>query len=305
MTRTCKNAPKPKTTTTRRRPPVPAQPQRGWPPRRLGAADPAPRRGRPLGSRRDDDVAEIAEALGRARRADAPAARRVPVGSRAGRALDRPAHRRGGLRARRRRARAATTPSCSTSSATCCSRSTSCRCCSRSAARGTSAEVAEHCRQKLIRRHPHVFGEVEVDDARRGAAQLGRDQAREAGREPGIFGEVPENLPGAALRAQGPAPRASPGSTSARPLRGRRGELEELAAARRRERRLPRGRRRAVRRRQRRAQAEGRPRAGAARRGRALPRRVEAAEALAARGATWDDLRPSSSSLLRPRRSTE
>ena len=41
--------------------------------------------------------------------ADAPAAARVPVGPRAGRALDRPAHGRGGLRARRRRARAATT----------------------------------------------------------------------------------------------------------------------------------------------------------------------------------------------------
>src|SRR5580693_8262400 len=30
---------------------------------------------------------------------------------------------------------------------------------------GDLAQVAEHCRQKLIRRHPHVFGEVEVQDA--------------------------------------------------------------------------------------------------------------------------------------------
>src|SRR5215213_1464761 len=30
---------------------------------------------------------------------------------------------------------------------------------------GDLAAVAEHCRQKLIRRHPHVFGEVEVADA--------------------------------------------------------------------------------------------------------------------------------------------
>ncbi len=60
---------------------------------------------------------------------------------------------------------------------------------------GDLAAVAEHCRQKLIRRHPHVFGEVEVD----GAAEVLRNwdaiKAGEAGREPGIFGEVPANLP--------------------------------------------------------------------------------------------------------------
>ena len=61
---------------------------------------------------------------------------------------------------------------------------------------GSLADVAEHCRQKLIRRHPHVFGEVEVD----GAAEVLRNwdaiKRTEAGREPGLFGEVPENLPG-------------------------------------------------------------------------------------------------------------
>jgi uncharacterized protein YabN with tetrapyrrole methylase and pyrophosphatase domain len=60
---------------------------------------------------------------------------------------------------------------------------------------GDLAAVAEHCRQKLIRRHPHVFGEVEVA----GAADVLRNwdeiKSGEAGREPGIFGEVPENLP--------------------------------------------------------------------------------------------------------------
>src|SRR6201991_355440 len=30
---------------------------------------------------------------------------------------------------------------------------------------GSLAEVAEHVRQKLIRRHPHVFGEVEAEHA--------------------------------------------------------------------------------------------------------------------------------------------
>ena len=60
---------------------------------------------------------------------------------------------------------------------------------------GDLAAVAEHCRQKLIRRHPHVFGDVEADNA--GAVLRNWDaiKATEAGREPGIFGEVPENLP--------------------------------------------------------------------------------------------------------------
>ena len=30
---------------------------------------------------------------------------------------------------------------------------------------GSMADVAEHCREKLIRRHPHVFGEVEVSES--------------------------------------------------------------------------------------------------------------------------------------------
>jgi len=60
---------------------------------------------------------------------------------------------------------------------------------------GDLAAVAEHCRQKLIRRHPHVFGDVEAQTA--GAVLKNWDaiKATEAGREPGIFGEVPENLP--------------------------------------------------------------------------------------------------------------
>jgi uncharacterized protein YabN with tetrapyrrole methylase and pyrophosphatase domain len=85
---------------------------------------------------------------------------------------------------------------------------------------GDLGAVAEHCRQKLIRRHPHVFGDVEEkgqpDDAPRSARapspNAGPDAPRritsgevlrnwdaikagEAGREPGVFGEVPENLP--------------------------------------------------------------------------------------------------------------
>jgi MazG family protein len=64
---------------------------------------------------------------------------------------------------------------------------------------GSMAEVAEHCRQKLIRRHPHVFGETEVANAGEVLRNWDAIKATEAGREPGIFGEVPTNLPGPLL----------------------------------------------------------------------------------------------------------
>jgi len=61
---------------------------------------------------------------------------------------------------------------------------------------GDLAAVAEHCRQKLIRRHPHVFGEVEVKDAGEVLRNWDHIKQGEPDREPGIFGEIPENLPG-------------------------------------------------------------------------------------------------------------
>jgi MazG family protein len=61
---------------------------------------------------------------------------------------------------------------------------------------GSLAEVAEHARQKLIGRHPHVFSDVEVADAGEVLANWDAIKATEPGRRPGIFGEVPENLPG-------------------------------------------------------------------------------------------------------------
>ena len=62
--------------------------------------------------------------------------------------------------------------------------------------RGDFAAVAEHCRQKLIRRHPHVFGDVEASTAGEVLANWDEIKRGEEGREPGIFGDVPENLPG-------------------------------------------------------------------------------------------------------------
>ena len=60
---------------------------------------------------------------------------------------------------------------------------------------GDLAQVAEHCRQKLIRRHPHVFGEVDAQTAGQVLRNWDAIKAGEDGRERGIFAEVPENLP--------------------------------------------------------------------------------------------------------------
>ena len=180
----------------------------------------------------------------------------------------------------------ATTPSCSTSSATCSSRSTSSRCCSRSAAPGDLAAVAEHCRQKLIRRHPHVFGDAEVADAGEVLRNWDQIKREEPGRERRIFGEVPENLPGAA---------ATRARSSAAPRRGFDFEHVPYDAARRargaraaqgaRE-ALPRGRRRAVRGRQRRAQAKVDPSSRCARAER-FRGRVEAPRPRRSVGRDW------------------
>jgi MazG family protein len=56
-------------------------------------------------------------------------------------------------------------------------------------------DVARDINTKLIRRHPHVFGDVEVANAGEVLANWDEIKSGEAGREPGVFGEVPENLP--------------------------------------------------------------------------------------------------------------
>ena len=60
--------------------------------------------------------------------------------------------------------------------------------------KGDLAAVADHCRLKLIRRHPHVFGEREAEtaaDVVRNWSQIKRDE--EQGGDP--FGHLPETLP--------------------------------------------------------------------------------------------------------------
>jgi MazG family protein len=60
---------------------------------------------------------------------------------------------------------------------------------------GDLAAVAEHCRQKLIRRHPHVFGDAEADSAGEVLRNWDAIKREEPGRDAGVFAEVPENLP--------------------------------------------------------------------------------------------------------------
>jgi XTP/dITP diphosphohydrolase/tetrapyrrole methylase family protein/MazG family protein/ATP diphosphatase len=59
---------------------------------------------------------------------------------------------------------------------------------------GSLAEVADHVREKLIRRHPHVFGDVEADTADEVLRNWNRiKQDDERGGE--LFGDIPETLP--------------------------------------------------------------------------------------------------------------
>ncbi len=100
---------------------------------------------------------------------------------------------------------------------------------------GSLRKVAEQVTEKLIRRHPHVFGEVEVDNAAQVLRNWDAIKQTEAGREPGLFGEVPENLPGL-LHARKVQRRAAssgfdfPGVDG--PLQSIRDELIELEQAR-------------------------------------------------------------------------
>ena len=94
--------------------------------------------------------------------------------------------------------------------------------------------MAEHCAEKLIRRHPHVFGEAEVADAAEVLRNWDAIKREEPGRERGPFGDVPENLPGL-LHARKVQRRAASGGfdfpDAQAPLASLREELDELEAA--------------------------------------------------------------------------
>jgi MazG family protein len=60
---------------------------------------------------------------------------------------------------------------------------------------GDLSQVAQHVTEKLIRRHPHIFGETEAASAQEVLRNWDAIKRTEPGREHGVFGEVPENLP--------------------------------------------------------------------------------------------------------------
>jgi MazG family protein len=97
---------------------------------------------------------------------------------------------------------------------------------------GSLAQVADHVHAKLVRRHPHIFGTVEVDSAGEVLRNWDAIKKTEEGREPGIFGEVPENLPGPLYARKVQRRAASTGFDFDHvPYEGISGELEELEAA--------------------------------------------------------------------------
>jgi MazG family protein len=97
---------------------------------------------------------------------------------------------------------------------------------------GDLAAVADHCTAKLIRRHPHVFGEVDVADSadvRRNWDEIKRThEGRGAG---GLFDDVPENLPALSLAAKLQR-RAGLEEAQQPPYAQVEGSLERLAALR-------------------------------------------------------------------------
>ena len=99
---------------------------------------------------------------------------------------------------------------------------------------GDLAAVAEHCRQKLIRRHPHVFGEAEAETAREVLRNWDAIKREEPGREEGVFADVPENLPALLLARKVQRRAASAGVTDlseAEALQDLRACVEALAHA--------------------------------------------------------------------------
>jgi len=101
---------------------------------------------------------------------------------------------------------------------------------------GDLTQVAEHVTEKLIRRHPHVFGEAEVANATEVLKNWDAIKRTEPGREPGVFGEVPENLP-SLLHARKLQRRVAssgfdfPGDDPAGPLQAVHEELAEVERA--------------------------------------------------------------------------
>jgi nucleoside triphosphate diphosphatase len=60
---------------------------------------------------------------------------------------------------------------------------------------GDLGVVAERCAEKLIRRHPHVFGDAQARTAAEVLRNWDAIKREEPGRSRGLFADVPQNLP--------------------------------------------------------------------------------------------------------------
>jgi MazG family protein len=99
---------------------------------------------------------------------------------------------------------------------------------------GDLGQVAARTTEKLIRRHPHVFGETQAETANEVLRNWDAIKRSEDGREPGVFGEVPENLPSPLYARKLQRRTASRGFDFPgvqRPLQSLRDEISELEAA--------------------------------------------------------------------------
>jgi nucleoside triphosphate diphosphatase len=97
---------------------------------------------------------------------------------------------------------------------------------------GDLARVAENVTEKLIRRHPHVFGDVTAETPHEVRKNWDKIKQGEEGRERGLFAEVPETLPGPLYARKVQRRAASSGFDVADvPTQTVRDELEELEAA--------------------------------------------------------------------------
>jgi nucleoside triphosphate diphosphatase len=60
---------------------------------------------------------------------------------------------------------------------------------------GDLGAVAERCAEKLVRRHPHVFGDAQARTAAEVLRNWDAIKRQEPGRSPGVFDDLPETLP--------------------------------------------------------------------------------------------------------------
>ena len=103
---------------------------------------------------------------------------------------------------------------------------------------GDLAAVAERCAEKLVRRHPHVFGDAQARTAAEVLRNWDAIKRDEPGRSPEVFADVPQNLPALLLARKLQRRAASAGLDSGddASLRELCGEVQDLDGASREER---------------------------------------------------------------------